>query len=121
MLRLPVLTIIDRTSGIVVGDKIRFADTALARLIGLLGASGLQPGEGLLLAPSSAIHTIGMSFPIDVVALDRHWCVRRLWQQLPPCRVLCPSPGTRSILELPAGTISSLGLVAGHQFEIRPL
>ena len=68
MLRLPRLTIVDQTSGAVVGDQIRFANTVLARLIGPLGATTLNSGEGLLLAPSSGVHTWGMWFSIDVIA-----------------------------------------------------
>ena len=117
MLQLPTLTVVDQTSGAVVGDQIRFANTALARLIGLLGAANLSPGEGLLLAPSSGVHTWGMSFPIDVIAMDRRWRVRRVWQHLPPWRILCPSAGTRIVLELPAGRAEELHLRAGDQLS----
>jgi uncharacterized membrane protein (UPF0127 family) len=117
MLQLPTLTIVDKTSGVVVGDQIRFANTALARLIGLLGAAKLKRGEGLLLAPSSGIHTVGMSFPIDVVAMDSGWRVRRFWEHLPPWRILCPSPATRIILELSAGRAEELCLHTGDQLE----
>jgi hypothetical protein len=118
MLKLPTLTIVDRTSGAVVGNNIRFADTALARLIGLLGAAELRPGEGLLLAPSSGIHTFGMTYPIDVIALDRSWRVRRLWRKLLPWQVLCPSPVTSCVLELPPGRIEELGIHEDHQLAV---
>ncbi len=117
MFQLPTLTIVDRTSGAVVGDKIRFANTALARLVGLLGAARLNPGEGLLLMPSAGVHTCGMSFPIDVIAMDRGWRVRCIWEHLPPWRVLRPSLGTRIVLELPAGRAGELQLHAGDQLE----
>ncbi len=117
MFQLPTLTIVDRTSGAVVGDQIRFANTALARLVGLLGAAKLAPGEGLLLMPSSGIHTCGMSFPIDVIAMDRGWRVRRIWEHLPPWRILRPSPGTRIVLELPAGRAAELHLRTGDELK----
>lgn len=122
MLQLPTLTIVDQTSGAVVGDQIRFANTALARLIGLLGAANLHAGEGLLLAPSSGVHTWGMSFPIDVVAMDRRWRIRRVWEHLPPWRILCPSPATRIVLELPAGRAEELNVREGDQltFVVHP-
>jgi len=115
MLQVPTLTVVEQTSGAVVGDQIRFASTSLARLIGLLGAANPRPGEGLLLAPSSGVHTWGMSFPIDVVTMDRRWRVRRVWEELPPWRILCPWPTTRIILELPAGRTEELRLRAGDQ------
>jgi len=41
-------------------------------MVGLLGKARLDPGKGLLIVPSSGVHTWGMRFPIDVVALNRH-------------------------------------------------
>lgn len=115
MFRLPRLTIIDKTSGVVVGDQIRFANTPLARLVGLLGATKLNSSEGLLLMPSSGVHTCGMRFPIDVVALDRQWRVRRIWERLSPWHVLCPSGATHIVLELPAGRAREAHIEKGDQ------
>ena len=70
------------TRGTVLGSEIRIADTGLTRLVGLLGNSELRSGCGLLIEPSSGVHTFGMRFPIDVVALDRHLCVRGVWESL---------------------------------------
>src|SRR5437667_363339 len=44
---------------------------------GLLGRDRLEPGEGLLLRPASAVHTFFMRFPIDAVFLDRGLVVLR--------------------------------------------
>ena len=75
------------TRGTVLGSEIHIANTALSRLVGLLGHSGLAPGDGLLIEPSSGVHTFGMRFPIDVVALDRDYCVRGVWEGLGPFRI----------------------------------
>lgn len=53
-----------------VGDKIEIADSFFTRLKGLLGKSGLEAGEGLILVPCSSIHCIGMKFAIDVIFMD---------------------------------------------------
>jgi uncharacterized membrane protein (UPF0127 family) len=118
MRNLRIVTILDRTSGALVGTRIRVADTALSRLIGLLGTTELQPGSGLLLVPSSGIHTLGMRFPLDVLALDRHMRACRAWENLQPGRVTLPSWGTHSVLELPAGTVSRSGIAVGDQLII---
>ena len=119
MFKLPIVKITNLRTGAVLGERIRFADNAVARLIGLLGARELQPGEGLLLAPSSGVHTCGMSFPIDVIALDRCWRVQRIWEQVLPWRILCPSLKTRSVLELPAGIAGKLQVRIGDQLAVR--
>ncbi len=97
--------IVNITKNAVVGTRIRVADKAFARLVGLLGTKSLEPGCGLLIEPSSGIHTFGMQFPIDVVALDAHMRVLGTWEKLGPCRFAAIHWRTRSVLELPAGTI----------------
>ena len=97
--------IVNLTKNVVVGTRISIADKAIARFVGLLGSQSLEPGCGLLIEPSSGIHTFGMRFPIDVVALDAHMRVLGTWENLGPCRVAAVHWKTRRVLELPGGTI----------------
>ena len=57
--------------GSVVCEHCLLAETMFARLRGLLGASGLAEGEGMLLRPASSIHTAFMRFAIDAVFVDK--------------------------------------------------
>jgi uncharacterized protein len=102
------------SDGTVVCERCWVAATALRRLKGLLGRSGLEPGEGLLLRPASSIHTFFMRFPIDVVFLDRELGVRKVVPELGPWR-LAGARGARSALELPAGEASRRGIAAGQR------
>ena len=115
-----IVTIRNRSLGVLVGDRIEVADESLTRLIGLLGRSALAPGAGLWISPSSAIHTMGMRFPIDVVGLDAHLRIVKLWLQVAPWRVSSISLKTRSVLELPAGQIRARALQLGHHLEVTP-
>ncbi|TMK37344.1 MAG: DUF192 domain-containing protein [Actinobacteria bacterium] len=72
------------------------------RARGLLGRSGLEPNEGLLLEHSRSVHTFGMRFPIDAVLLDRDDRVIGV-VRLPPNRVLLPRPRVRAVLEVAPG------------------
>ena len=94
------------------------ADTSLARLIGLAGRRRLDAGCGLFIKPSSGIHTFGMLFAIDVVALNKDLQVVKLWRRLPPFRVTSVSLKIQSILEIPAGEISKCQIEVGDQLEI---
>ena len=63
----------------------RRAELAVAfgsRLVGLLGRRGFETTDGLLLRPSSSVHTVGMQFSIDVIALDRERRVVALRREL---------------------------------------
>jgi uncharacterized protein len=106
------------TRATTVGTQITIADTSLTRLIGLVGRWRLNAGCGLLIMPSSGIHTFGMMFPIDVVALNRNLQVLKLWHRLVPFRVTTINLKTHSILELPAGAISACGMSVGDQLEL---
>ena len=115
----PEIEIANATRGTRLGSRIRVAENALARAVGLLGQPGLDPGGGLLIDPSSGIHTFGMRFPIDVIALDRRLRVRGLWENLGSFRIAGLSWRTSCVLELPVGAIRDSATQLGDQLEIR--
>ena len=110
--------LVNKTRATTIGTRIAVADTCLTRLIGLAGRRQLDAGCGLLIRPSSGIHTFGMRFAIDVVALDRHLAVRKVWHALPPFRMTAVSFKTHSVLELPAGQIRHCRTEVGDQLEL---
>jgi uncharacterized membrane protein (UPF0127 family) len=105
------------TRATTVGSRIAIADTSLTRLIGLVGKRRLDAGCGLLIKPSSGIHTFGMLFSIDVVALSKSLRVLRLWHSVAPCRITSISLKTYCMLELPAGQICNCQMKVGDQLE----
>jgi hypothetical protein len=113
-----LVTVTDETHGIVIGDRIRVADTSLTRVFGLLGKRGVNAGEGLWIKPSSGVHTFGMMFTIDVVGLDKQMRVIKLWPELVPFRVTSISFKLHSVIELPAGRIRECGIQLGDSLRI---
>jgi uncharacterized protein len=95
------------------------ADTPLTRLKGLLGRSAIARGDGLLIRPTSAIHTCFMRFPVDAVFLDRDLVVLRAVSDLRAWRVAA-CRGSRSVLELAAGEISRRGIRPGDRLRLGP-
>src|SRR5271154_5118 len=100
------MTFRNRTKANTIGTQITVAESSLTRLVGLAGRRRLDAGCGLLIRPSSGIHTFGMLFAIDVVALSKSLKVLKLWHCLVPFRVTGITLKTHSVLELPAGAIS---------------
>ncbi len=115
-----LVTIKNKTRATAVGTRIAVADTFLTRLMGLLGRRQLAADSGLLIEPSSGVHTFGMLFPIDVVALDRQNRVHSVWPNLRPWRLSGVSWKIHSVLELPSGTIQRGTITPGDQLEVFP-
>lgn len=115
-----LIGIVNTSKDAIVGSDIRVATDAWSRLVGLLGEAGLAPGEGLYLTPSSGVHTWGMLFPIDVVALDRRMRVLGVWERVGGFRIAALGWKTRSVLELPAGTIRRGHIEVDDQLAIAP-
>jgi uncharacterized membrane protein (UPF0127 family) len=93
------------------------AETPLMRLRGLLGRARLVSGDGLLIRPTSAIHTCFMRFPIDAVFLDRDLVVVKVVSDLRPWRVAARR-GAKSVLELAAGESRRRGIRAGERLRL---
>lgn len=115
------VAILNRLNGVVIGDRIGCAETSITRLVGLLGRSNLEAGEGIWIRPSSGIHTFGMRFAIDVVGLDRDMRVVKLWFRVKPHRITSVSTRIRSVLELAAGEIAARSIQLGDVLNISPV
>ena len=104
--------------GTVIADKVGVAASRAARAVGLLTRSGLEPGEALWIVPSRGVHTWGMRFTIDVLALDEAGTVIDCVPNLRPWRMRLPKKGTAGVLELPAGTLAASQTGLGHRIVL---
>lgn len=96
------------------------ADTSRTRLFGLLGKRSLEEESGLLIRPSSGVHTWAMSMPIDIVALNYDNVVIGTYKNVGPWKIRGVSGRTKSVLELPAGRIERCEVSVGDKLRIDP-
>lgn len=94
--------------------RVRIADTFVSRGLGLLVGAPIDRDEGLLIAPCSSIHTMGMRYTIDVVFMDRDARVCRVCGDVRAGRLRF-GWGARAVLELRAGVAAQHGIVPGLQ------
>ena len=106
------------SGGAVVCERCEIAERPLARMRGLLGRDGLEPGGGMLLTPEPSVHMAFMRFAIDVVFLDRRQRVTRVARDVRPFRFAWGGWSARVTLELPAGTLGRIPVAPGAQLRL---
>ncbi len=112
------MRVINRTRDVLLADTVIMADSFIPRLVGLLGRLGLPPGWCLVLKPCRSVHTMFMSFPIDILFVNRDDRVVKMVHSMPPFRF---SPIVREsclAVELPAGTLLPTGTKEGDTIII---
>lgn len=97
--------VFNKTRESFLGLSVVAADTHLARLKGLLGRSRLSSDDGIWVAPSQGIHTIGLRFAIDLIYLDADFRVIHLIESLGTFRIAPIRMNCSSVLEMPIRTI----------------
>jgi uncharacterized membrane protein (UPF0127 family) len=115
------LRISDATRDTVVAARCRVAESIVQRILGLHLLPQLESGEGLLLPGATTIDTTFMSYPIDLVFVDRSGRVTRTVPDLPPWRMVVRTFGGRDCIELPSGTAAAAGVEAGDELTFTPL
>ena len=96
-----------KTGGEVVCERCELATNPISRMRGLLGRSGLAPGEGMLFRPAGSVHMFFMRFAIDVVFCDRDLAVLGIERDLRPWR-MAGRKGAKVVVELPVGGADGL-------------
>ena len=102
------------------GDRVvaslEVARTRSERRRGLLGRDDVA--GALLIERCRCVHTIGMSFDIEVLFLDRQ---RRVVDvvRMPPGRIGRPRLSARSVIEARAGASERWGLAVGDTLDVR--
>lgn len=104
------------TGGAILVPRVWLADNPFDRLRGLLGRPPLEAGEGLWLQPCGSVHTIGMSYALDLAFISAEGTVLKLVHALPPFRS-AGCRGARTTLEM--SDLAASGIEEGMQVAWR--
>lgn len=93
------------------------ARSHLARMCGYLKAGADRGRDAVLFTATSAVHTFGMRFPLDVIHLSDQGKILAI-VHLAPWRLGPMVRGTRHIVELPASRHLAWALSVGGAFSL---
>lgn len=96
------------------------ADTWIKRLRGFNKKGLAKTVDGILIHPCSSIHTIGMTFAIDVYFLDEKRRLIRSYCNVGPRRCFYV-PGAKYVLELKSGDVISPVVRVGESLKFEPI
>lgn len=102
-----------------VASSVEVAATRKLRRRGLLGRDSLGEGSAMILAPCTAVHTVGMRFSIDVVFADRQGYAVKIVRDLRPWRIAMAA-GAHVVIEMPAGTLRWGQVLLGDRLFLAP-
>lgn len=108
------------TKQTLLADRAGRAETPAQKNRGLLKHTSLEPGDGLWIKGTNAVHTFFMKFPIDLVYLNRRLEVVKVRHAVGAWR-LSWAMRANSVLELPAGMARQTRTEPGDQLEFQRL
>jgi uncharacterized membrane protein (UPF0127 family) len=105
------------TRGTTLARVIEPAFDSRSRRRGLLGRDCLPPDVALVIAPSNAVHTFGMRFPLDLVFATRDGSVLKIRSALGPRRIAFALKAF-AVIELAGGELARSGTAPGDRLLI---
>jgi uncharacterized membrane protein (UPF0127 family) len=109
--------IINARSGKVIADRLLTAFDSESRRKGLLARVSLPHSTALIIAPTNAIHTFFMKFPIDIVFVSKGGRVLKIRSSVPAWR-MTGSLRAFAVLELAAGSLNGSDIKVGDQLIV---
>ena len=108
-------------TGRVLAWRVRRADSWIDRTVGFLPRSSIAPEEGLWFENCSAVHTIGMRTPLDVVFLDKQNRVVKVESNVTPHKLYVGARNAHTVAEFGPGFAKANPLEPGEQLLIEPV
>jgi uncharacterized membrane protein (UPF0127 family) len=103
--------------GEIICEKVKLANNMFTRLLGLMFSKDLPINEGLLIRPCNSIHTFFMNYSLDIVFLDKEFCVVKVIYNMRPWRMSWMYFKASQVLEMKAGNLKS-NIAVGEKLEV---
>jgi hypothetical protein len=87
-------------------DKVIVASSFSKKLFGLITGPELDDNTCFLIENCSSIHTVGMKYSLDIIFLNEHGNIIRIFEKMPPFRFTPFIKNAKKVVELYPGSVS---------------
>lgn len=112
--------LVNERTGAVVANQLLAAFDSKTRRTGLLAHESMPAGAAMIIAPTNAIHTFFMKFPIDVLFVAKDGVVVKTRDGLRPWR-MSAAWRAHAVIELPAGALQRSPVRVGDRVSVAAL
>lgn len=109
--------LLNERNGSRLAEDVWAAFDSQSRRTGLLGRASLPDDVAMIIAPTNAVHTFFMRFPIDVAFVTRDGTIVKACASVRPWRVAGAMRGYAAV-ELSAGTLARCDTVRGDRLIV---
>jgi len=109
--------LLNERTGAVIANHLLPAFDSKTRRTGLLAHESMPPGEAMIIAPTNAIHTFFMKFPIDVLFVAKDGFVVKTRDGLRPWR-MSAAWRAHAVIELSAGALQQSPVRVGDRVTV---
>ena len=107
----------NQQTGTVVATHLLPAFDSKTRNVGLLGRQSLDPRTAMIIAPTNAVHTFFMRFPIDIAFVEKDGRILKIRKRLPAWR-MAAAWGAYAVVEMAAGSFEVAGTGTGDRLTV---
>jgi uncharacterized membrane protein (UPF0127 family) len=109
--------LVNERTGDVIAQQLLAAFDSKTRRTGLLDHGSLPAGTAMIIAPTNAIHTFFMKFPIDVLFVKKDGLVVKRRDALTPWR-MSAAWRAHAVIELSAGVLERTPVEIGDRLNV---
>ena len=102
------MNLVNLTTNFVISNKLIEAKTFISRAKGLIGVSKFD--FVLWIKRCNSIHTFFMKIPIDVVFVNKHLVVKKIYKNLKPWKFVFPILKASSVFEMTPGLANRISV-----------
>ncbi|WP_231514898.1 DUF192 domain-containing protein [Oceanobacillus salinisoli] len=103
----------------IIAVNVKEAYSFFSRFKGLMLKKSMPENSGLHIMPCSSIHTFFMKFSIDILYLNQNNEIVGMEEGLDPGKIGKRIDNTKSVIELPAGTIKRTSVAVGQKIALQ--